>query len=122
MEPELFNAVQAQLAQNSIGRNNHLSAGEPSLLAAILWDQHSRRMSPNHATKQTKRYRYCLSSGGREEASPDLAGAGSWWSAEFAASSAIPEPSMTRSSVEHPMPLPWREPSSRQACSRASSS
>jgi DNA invertase Pin-like site-specific DNA recombinase len=61
VDPGLFEAVQAQLERNRIDRSDRAYAGYPSLLAGILWDEHGRRMSPSHAVKQVKRYRYYVS-------------------------------------------------------------
>ena len=58
---ELFEEVQAQLARNRAGQSARLDATQPSLLAGILFDEHGRRMSPSHAVKQVKRYRYYVS-------------------------------------------------------------
>jgi site-specific DNA recombinase len=61
IDAELFARVQRQLRQNSIEHTHAVQALEPSLLAGMLWDGEGRRMSPNHATKGTRRYRYYVS-------------------------------------------------------------
>lgn len=61
IEPELFERVAALLDRN---RNNHVDgvhADEPSLLVGKVWDSRGRRMSPDHACKRNKRYRYYVS-------------------------------------------------------------
>ena len=61
VDPTIFDAAQDQLERNRVQRVRGSAAAHPSLLAGILWDQHGRRMSPSHAAKQTKRYRYYVS-------------------------------------------------------------
>jgi len=61
VDPELFEAVQAQLQANRIDRLHGTNAAQPSPLAGILWDEHGRRMSPGQAAKGAKRYRYYVS-------------------------------------------------------------
>ena len=61
LSPALFDQAQALLERNRVQRRHGWHAGDPSLLAGILWDAHGRRMSPNHAAKQAKRYRYYAS-------------------------------------------------------------
>lgn len=70
IDPELFNRVAALLRQN---RNNHVNgvhAEEPSLLIGKVHDGLGRIMSPDHATKRGRRYRYYASrtEGGSKEA------------------------------------------------------
>lgn len=58
---DLFNRAAALLRQN---RNNHVNgvhADEPSLLIGKLYDGLGRIMSPDHATKRGRRYRYYAS-------------------------------------------------------------
>jgi len=59
--PELFARVAALLRQN---RNNHVNgvhAEEPSLLIGKVYDGLGRIMSPDHASKRGRRYRYYAS-------------------------------------------------------------
>ncbi len=56
--PELFQAVADQLAARAINRRAGPNLREPSLLAGILVDGLGRRMTPSHAVKQGRRYRY----------------------------------------------------------------
>ena len=61
IEPELFDRVQAQLASARVQRRHGVNAREPSLLAGLMRDEHGRMMSPSHAVKQQRRYRYYVS-------------------------------------------------------------
>ena len=58
---ELFDHVQQRLGEARVERRLGTNADEPSLLAGLLWDEHGRRMSPTHASKQGRRYRYYAS-------------------------------------------------------------
>lgn len=69
---ELFDAAQEQLARNRVDRHSQCNADEPSLLAGFLWDAHGRRMSPSHAAKQARRYRYYVSRAEGEHAKTRL--------------------------------------------------
>ena len=57
----LFDRVQAQLELARVRRRNGSNAREPSLLAGLMRDGHERMMSPTHAAKQQRRYRYYVS-------------------------------------------------------------
>ena len=57
----IWDQVQAQLASNAAARRTGASAKEPSLLAGLLFDRNGNRMSPTHAVKGGKRYRYYVS-------------------------------------------------------------
>lgn len=58
VERELWKRVQALLAGNSRERRVSARGTQPSLLAGMLRDGHGRPMTPTHATKGTRRYRY----------------------------------------------------------------
>ncbi len=58
--PELWDAVQRTIAANKVARKIGVNLREPSLLAGILRDGEGRRMSPSHAVKSGKRYRYYI--------------------------------------------------------------
>jgi DNA invertase Pin-like site-specific DNA recombinase len=60
-----WDAVQAQLKHNAIIRRNGGSARQPSLLAGLLFDAGGVRLSPSHANKKGRRYRYYTSRGAR---------------------------------------------------------
>ena len=61
IDSELFDRVQAQLASARVQRRHGGNAREPSLLAGLMRDEHGRMMSPSHAVKQQRRYRYYVS-------------------------------------------------------------
>jgi site-specific DNA recombinase len=53
-----WDAVQAGLAANTHARHVRINAKDPSLLAGLLYDEEGNRLTPTHANKQGKRYRY----------------------------------------------------------------
>ncbi len=55
---ELWSQVNARLAQNRIDRKNGSNSRESSLLAGILFDAQGQRLTPSHANRKGKRYRY----------------------------------------------------------------
>jgi site-specific DNA recombinase len=61
VDPVIWDQVQAQLALNAVARRAGVSAKEPSLLAGLLFDRGGTRMTPTHAVKSGKRYRYYIS-------------------------------------------------------------
>ena len=61
VDQELWDQVQAQLAENAVERRSGLRAGNPSLLAGLLFDAQGQRMVPSHARKGGRRYRYYVS-------------------------------------------------------------
>jgi DNA invertase Pin-like site-specific DNA recombinase len=54
----LWDKVQKMLASNRIERTNGRSAREPSLLSGLIFDDGGERMTPTHAIKKGRRYRY----------------------------------------------------------------
>lgn len=58
VDRETFTAVQMQLAANTHARYVRLDAKDPSLLAGLLQDEQGNRLTPTHASKQGRRYRY----------------------------------------------------------------
>jgi hypothetical protein len=56
--PELWARVQQQIAGNRVSRGRTRNSDSTSLLAGIISDGHGRRMTPSHAVKSGKRYRY----------------------------------------------------------------
>ena len=58
VDRQTWDAVQAQLTSNGRARLNGTTAGNPSLLAGLLFDASGRRLVATHATKNGKRYRY----------------------------------------------------------------
>lgn len=61
IDAETWEAVQAKLADNAAHRRSGTQAAEPSLLAGLLHDDCGNRLSPSHAVKSGKRYRYYVS-------------------------------------------------------------
>jgi DNA invertase Pin-like site-specific DNA recombinase len=55
---EVFEAVQTKLANNASGTSRRLRAQQPSLLTGLVFDGEGRAMTPSHATKPGRRYRY----------------------------------------------------------------
>jgi len=54
----LWDRVQAQLAQNACGSSRRKRHQHPSLLIGKVFDGEGRRMTPSHAQRGRKRYRY----------------------------------------------------------------
>ncbi len=61
VDQALWDRAQAQLASNAAIRRSGKASKEPSLLAGLLFDSRGNRMTPSHAVKSGKRYRYYLS-------------------------------------------------------------
>jgi hypothetical protein len=61
IEPQLWDAAQARLAANAVERSSGGGAKNPSLLAGLLFDADGNRMTPTHAVKKGRRYRYYVS-------------------------------------------------------------
>ena len=53
--------MQEQLRRNAVIRRCRSNANAPSLLAGLLVDEDGNRMSPSHANKSGRRYRYYVS-------------------------------------------------------------
>ena len=60
IERDLWDDVQAILAQNANGERQGATS-RPSLLTGLLVDDEGGRLSPSHAVKQGRRYRYYVS-------------------------------------------------------------
>src|SRR5712691_7445397 len=58
---DLWEAVQARLKGNCQARRNGTKARESSLLAGLIYDGNGNRLTPSHAVKNGKRYRYYVS-------------------------------------------------------------
>lgn len=58
---ELFDAVQAKLAERTNPKSPHASRRVVSLLAGMIRDHRGRPMSPSHAYNHGRRYRYYVS-------------------------------------------------------------
>jgi site-specific DNA recombinase len=61
IDQPLWDGVQAQLAFNTGERNAGTGTRQPSLLAGMLFDRDGNRMTPSHAIKKGRRYRYYVS-------------------------------------------------------------
>src|ERR1019366_793405 len=61
IEPELWQAVQDKLAAGRRERSMAVGAEAPSLLSGLIFDSEGARLSPTHAVKKGKRYRYYVS-------------------------------------------------------------
>ncbi len=55
---DLWDEVQKKFTTNRVERKNGTSAGDPSLLAGLIFDAGGERMTPTHANKKGRRYRY----------------------------------------------------------------
>jgi site-specific DNA recombinase len=58
IDADTWTQVRARLATNTHARHIRLGAKDPSLLAGILHDDQGNRLTPTHASKKGKRYRY----------------------------------------------------------------
>jgi site-specific DNA recombinase len=58
VDAELWDEVQARLAANAAGPSRRLKHQHPSLLTGKVFDGEGRAMTPSHATKSRRRYRY----------------------------------------------------------------
>ncbi len=61
VEGKLWEKVQKMLEAGRVSRVNGGAAIHPSLLAGLLYDDEGERMSPSHAVKKGRRYRYYVS-------------------------------------------------------------
>ena len=79
IDKDLWDQVQATLESNRQGRRDRVSDKVPSLLAGRVFDVQGERLSPTHACKGTRRYRYYVShsllgKGKTEDTNGDVAG------------------------------------------------
>jgi site-specific DNA recombinase len=58
---ELWQQVKGRMQENTMATRTGARAREPSLLAGILFDERTNRMTPSHCTKGGMRYRYYFS-------------------------------------------------------------
>lgn len=58
---ELWTDVQEKIKANCKRRRNGANAKEPRLLAGLLFDADGKRLTPSHAVKNGRRYRYYVS-------------------------------------------------------------
>jgi len=61
IDAETWNAVQAKLAANACERPSETRASEPSPLMGKLFDEAGAPLTPSHAVKSSRRYRYYVS-------------------------------------------------------------
>lgn len=61
IDTETWDAVQNQLADNAVVRRTGANAKSPSLLKGIIFDEAGDVLSPSHAAKNGRRYRYYVS-------------------------------------------------------------
>jgi site-specific DNA recombinase len=61
IEAELWAAVQQILEINRVDRDTGADAAQPSLLAGLVFDDTGERLTPTHANKKGRRYRYYVS-------------------------------------------------------------
>ncbi len=61
IDPALWDAVQARLAENAVECHAGTRVKNPSLLAGLLFDSNGQRLTPTHAVKNGRRYRYYVS-------------------------------------------------------------
>src|SRR5439155_4040188 len=58
IDTETWTAVRDQLATNARDHRRKVHAAEPSLLAGVVVDARGDRLTPSHAVKKGRRYRY----------------------------------------------------------------
>ena len=61
IDDETWTAVQDQLRAHARDHGRRAKAAEPSLLAGLLVDAQGERLTPSHAVKKGRRYRYYVS-------------------------------------------------------------
>jgi len=73
IDDETWTAVRDQLAANAGDHRYKAKSAEPSLLAGLLVDARGERLTPSHAVKKRRRYRYYVSASLITEAGTDRA-------------------------------------------------
>src|SRR5437868_1677169 len=61
IDDESWSTVRDKLAANTSNHRRRTKAAEPSLLAGLLVDARGQRLTPSHAVKKGRRYRYYVS-------------------------------------------------------------
>src|SRR6184192_3808443 len=74
IDDESWSAVRDQLAANTINHRRRAKAADPSLLAGLLVDARGERLTPSHAVKKGRRYRYYVSAALVSDAGTDREG------------------------------------------------
>ena len=73
IDDETWTAVRNQLSANTGDHRRKAKAAEPSLLTGLLFDARGERLTPSHAVKKGRRYRYYISAALITEAGTDRA-------------------------------------------------
>ena len=73
IDDETWSTVRDQLAANTSDHRRKAKAAEPSLLAGLLVDARGERLTPSHAVKKGRRYRYYVSAALITDAGTDRA-------------------------------------------------
>jgi site-specific DNA recombinase len=73
IDAEIWTVVRDHLATNATNHRRKADAAEPSLLAGLLVDARGERLTPSHAGKHGRRYRYYVSVALITEAGTDRA-------------------------------------------------
>jgi site-specific DNA recombinase len=73
IDAETWKVARDQLAANARDHRRKAHATEPSLLAGLLVDARGKRLTPSHAVKKGRRYRYYVSTALITEAGTDRA-------------------------------------------------
>ena len=73
IDDESWSTVRGQLAANTSNHRRRAKAAEPSLLAGLLVDARGERLTPSHAVKKGRRYRYYVSAALITDAGTDRA-------------------------------------------------
>jgi DNA invertase Pin-like site-specific DNA recombinase len=73
IDDESWSTVRDQLAANASDHRRKAKAAEPSLLAGLLVDARGERLTPSHAVKKGRRYRYYVSAALITDAGTDRA-------------------------------------------------
>ncbi|MEQ8441220.1 MAG: recombinase family protein [Alphaproteobacteria bacterium] len=68
IDAAVWDAVQAQLSDNAVTRRYGTNAKSPSLLKGLVYDETGDLLSPTHAVKSGRRYRYYVSHRALEDA------------------------------------------------------
>ncbi|MEQ8441303.1 MAG: recombinase family protein [Alphaproteobacteria bacterium] len=68
IDESVWEAVQAQLSDNAVTRRFGTNAKSPSLLKGLVYDETGDLLSPTHAVKSGRRYRYYVSHRALEDA------------------------------------------------------
>jgi site-specific DNA recombinase len=61
IDRETWDKVQSRLADNATRQKAQVTAASPSLLAGLIFDETGQPLTPTHANKQGRRYRYYVS-------------------------------------------------------------